>query len=146
MVVIEWKSFVFVLFILAGGTMAQTSDVVGKMSIGYQGWFATPFDGSPRRSWVHWTKDGSPPNDPPRPNNCKFEVYPDVREYTQLYQTGLANLGNERPSNLFSSWDQSTVNIHFGWMRTYGIETVSFQVRVIIEKVLQKLQQFLEIY
>lgn len=123
--VIKWKSFVFVLLVLAGGTMAQTSDVVGKMSIGYQGWFSTPFEGSPRGSWVHWSINGS---NSPRPGNCHFEVYPDVREYTQLYQTGLANLGNGQPSNLFSSWDQSTVNLHFQWMQTYGIETVSFQV------------------
>lgn len=121
----EWKFFGFVLFIMAGGTMAQTSDVVGKMSIGYQGWFSTPFEGSPRRSWVHWSINGSMP---PQPGNCHFELYPDVRDYTQLYQSGLANLRNGQPSNLFSSWDQSTVNIHFGWLRTHGIETVSFQV------------------
>ncbi|XP_055308923.1 uncharacterized protein LOC129572847 [Sitodiplosis mosellana] len=125
---VDWKSFVLtVLIVLVGQTVAQTSDVVGKMSIGYQGWFATPFDGSPRKSWVHWTINAGNGSIPPSPGNCKFEVYPDMREYTQRYQTGLASLGNGQPANLFSSWDQSTVNIHFSWMQTYGIETVSFQ-------------------
>lgn len=129
MAVVDWKSFVFTLFVvLFGKTAGQTSDVVGKMSIGYQAWFATPFDGSPRKSWVHWTINAGDGSNAPGPNNCHFEVYPDMREYTQRYQTGLASLGNGQPANLFSSWDQSTVNIHFNWMREYGIETVSFQV------------------
>lgn len=125
MVVIDWKLFVLVMVVIEGQVFGQTSDIVGKMTVGYQGWFATPFDGSPRRSWVHWTIRGT---SPPSAGNCHFEVYPDMREYTQRYQTGLANLGNGQPANLFSSWDQSTVNLHFSWMRTYGMETVSFQV------------------
>lgn len=129
MVGVDWKSFVLVIFIIVGQVFGQTSDIVGKMTIGYQGWFTTPSDGSPRRSWVHWTISSGPTGTtPPSPGNCKFEVYPDMREYTQRYQTGLASLGNGQPANLFSSWDQSSVNLHFNWMRTYGIETVSFQV------------------
>ena len=129
MTAVDWKSNVFITIVIVGQVFGQTSDIVGKATVGYQGWFATPFDGSPRRSWVHWTISSGPTgNNPPSPGNSHFEVYPDVREYTQLYQTGLANLGNGQPAKLFSAWDQSTVNIHFNWMRTYGYETVSFQV------------------
>lgn len=129
MTVLDWKFFVLVMFVTVGQVFGQASDIVNKTTVGYQGWFATPFDGSPRRSWVHWTISSGPTGtNPPSPGNSHFEVYPDMREYTQRYQTGLANLGNGQPSNLFSSWDQSTFNLHFSWMRTYGMETVSFQV------------------
>lgn len=118
-----------VVFVIIGQASAQTSDIVGKITVGYQGWFATPFDGSPRKTWVHWTISGGPSGtNPPSPGNCHFEIYPDMREYTQRYQTGMASLGNGQPANLFSSWDQSTVNLHFSWMQTNGIDTISFQV------------------
>lgn len=129
MVAVDWKSFMLVLFITIGQSYAQLSDIVNQPTVGYQGWFATPFEGSPRRSWVHWTISGGPSGtNPPSPGNCHFEVYPDMREYTQRYQTGLASFGNGQPANLFSAWDQSTVNLHFNWMQQHDLTTVSFQV------------------
>lgn len=126
MIGVNRKSFRLVLFIIIYRATAQeTSDIVGKITVGYQGWFATAVDGSPRRSWVHWSING---NNPPQPGNCKFELYPDVREYLQLYQTGLASLGNGQPANLFSSFDPSTVNKHGEWMQKYDLDTISFQV------------------
>ncbi|XP_031627733.1 uncharacterized protein LOC116343669 [Contarinia nasturtii] len=118
------------MVLIIGPAFAQSpvGDVVGKLVVGYQGWFATPFDGSPRRSWVHWTiRSGPNGSTPPSTGNCKFELYPDVREYLQLYQTGLAALGNGQPANLFSSWNQLTVNTHFSWMQTYNIDTAALQ-------------------
>lgn len=50
MAAVDWKSYVLVVFIIVGQVYGQTSDIVGKATVGYQGWFATPFDGSPRRS------------------------------------------------------------------------------------------------
>ena len=75
---------------------------VGKLSVGYQGWFIAEHDGSPINNWTHWThlKPGKP-----RPENVKFEIWPDTREYTKLYETGYAHLGNGQPAKLFSSWD-----------------------------------------
>ncbi len=31
-----------------------TGDIVGKLVVGYQGWFACAGDGSPSNAWVHW--------------------------------------------------------------------------------------------
>lgn len=98
-------------------------DVVGKLVVGYQGWFAAQGDGSPRNLWVHWAR-----NIPPRKNNITFELCPDVREYPRTYQTQLANLGNGQPAKLFSSWDDSTVDVHFRWMLTYNFDVAAVQV------------------
>src|ERR1044071_8307732 len=35
-------------------------DVVGKVSVGYQGWFACTSDGSPINAWWHWSPNSQP--------------------------------------------------------------------------------------
>ncbi|WP_142683887.1 lectin [Chitinophaga polysaccharea] len=108
-------------------TMAASpvGDVVGKLVVGYQGWFACKNDGSPSNNWIHW---GSTPGGlPPSPGNQTFELWPDTREYTTTFQTGYANLGNGQPAKLFSSWTDQTVNTHFMWMQQYGIDCAAMQ-------------------
>lgn len=82
---------------------------------GYQGWFNTPEDGA-ERGWVHYPKYG------------KFEqgftsvdMWPDVSEYEVTYQTPFFKQdgGNAR---VFSSYDSSSVKLHFKWMREYDID------------------------
>lgn len=97
-------------------------DVVGKLIVGYQGWFGAAGDGSPFNSWRHWAVSGAP-----APGNQSFEVWPDTREYENLYPTGYANLGNGEPAMLFSHWDEQTVNLHFQWMAEYGIDCAAVQ-------------------
>ncbi|MCR2807057.1 carbohydrate-binding protein [Paenibacillus soyae] len=99
-------------------------DVFGKVIAGYQGWFTAGGDNSPLNNWTHWSKNGSAPAPT---GNVNFELYPDLREYSKLYQTGLGNLGNGQPAKLFSSYDQETVNKHFEWMRDYGIYGAALQ-------------------
>ena len=107
--------FSFALHINAQG------DVVGKVIVGYQGWFDCKGSGSPRDAWVHWG------GNPPSPVKLTFEVYPDVREYTNIYQTGFANLANGQPAKLFASWDAQTINVHVRWMSEYGIDGAAIQ-------------------
>ena len=99
-------------------------DVVGKITVGYQGWFACKGDNSPINGWWHWATNWG---QPPSPSNQGIKDWPDMREYTQSYQTGYANLGNGQPAKLFSSFDQSTVNLHFRWMNQYGIDCAALQ-------------------
>jgi hypothetical protein len=99
-------------------------DVVGKLIAGYQGWFAAAGDRSPMNRWVHWSKGG---NTPSTGDNITFELYPDTREYSKLYKTDLANLGNGEQAMLFSSYDQETVNKHFEWMQAYNIDGAALQ-------------------
>lgn len=93
---------------------SPVGDVVGKVTVGYQGWFSAAGDGSPVNAWGH----------------TNIELWPDMREYAQTYSTsslGWSTLGDGQPATLFSSYDQSTVNTHFMWMAQNGIDTVALQ-------------------
>ncbi|WP_028051117.1 lectin [Cellulomonas sp. URHD0024] len=99
-------------------------DVVGKVTVGYQGWFAATGDGSPINGWWHWSNNwGQAPN----PAIGSVVSWPDMREYTRAYQTGYAALGNGEPARLYSNYDQQTIDTHFAWMRDYGIDTAALQ-------------------
>ncbi len=97
-------------------------DVVGKLIVGYQGWFGCVGDNSPFNGWRHWSVSGQP-----AAGNQSFELWPDTREYEHLYSTGYANLGNGQPAELFSNWDDQTVDLHFQWMAEYGIDCAAVQ-------------------
>ncbi|MET7403563.1 lectin [Dactylosporangium sp. NPDC005572] len=99
-------------------------DVVGKISVGYQGWFACPGDGAPINQWWHWSRNGG---QPPSPSNTTIVSWPDMREFTRGYTTAYGNLGNGQPARLFSSYDQQTVDTHFKWMQQYGVDTAALQ-------------------
>jgi len=77
--------------LVLGETIAVSppGDVVGKLTVGYQGWFSCKGDTSPRESWFHWAGHETPSR-----GHQSFEIWPDVREYTKTYQTNYANLGN----------------------------------------------------
>ncbi|GIG88378.1 discoidin domain-containing protein [Plantactinospora endophytica] len=99
-------------------------DVVGKISIGYQGWFACPGDGAPIGGWWHWSRDRF---QPPSPSNTTIVSWPDMRELSRGYPTAYPNLGNGARAELFSSYDQQTVDTHFRWMRDYNCDTAALQ-------------------
>ncbi|MEV6303461.1 discoidin domain-containing protein [Actinoplanes sp. NPDC051861] len=103
---------------------SPVGDVVGKISVGYQGWFACPGDGAPIGGWWHWSRDRF---QPPSPSNTTIVSWPDMRDFTRSYPTAYSNLGDGRPAALFSSYDQQTVDTHFNWMQTYGIDTAALQ-------------------
>jgi hypothetical protein len=103
---------------------SPVGDVVGKVTVGYQGWFATKGDGSPIDAWWHWTQDWG---QTPSPTNKGMASWPDVRDYTTTYQTGFANLNNGSPAKLFSSFNDQTVDIQFKWMQDNGIDAAALQ-------------------
>ena len=81
---------------------SPAGDVVGKITVGYQGWFAATGDGAPINGWWHYAQDWSRT---PSPTNEALYAWPDVRDFSRTYQTGYANLGNGSPASLFSpSW------------------------------------------
>ena len=99
-------------------------DVVGKITVGYQGWFACAGDGAPINGWWHWASNWG---QTPSPTNNVIKCWPDMREYTRKYATAYANLGNGEPATLFSSYDQQTVDTHFLWMQQNGCDTAALQ-------------------
>ncbi|MFF4301946.1 discoidin domain-containing protein [Streptomyces sp. NPDC001601] len=108
----------------AAAAASAPGDVVGKITVGYQGWFACAGDGAPINGWWHWSQDWG---QAPSPTNTNIKCWPDVRDYTSTYQTSYAALGNGQPARLFSSYDQQTVNTHFLWMQQNGIDTAALQ-------------------
>ena len=99
-------------------------DVVGTVTVGYQGWFACAGDGAPINSWWHYS-GGATPTPVTLTNN--IHCWPDMRQFSTGYQTGFTNFGNGQPATLFSSYDQQTVNTHFRWMAENGIDTAALQ-------------------
>ncbi|MFD5898869.1 discoidin domain-containing protein [Streptomyces sp. NPDC060366] len=118
----------------AAGLAAQTGtaqaaasppgDVVGKITVGYQGWFACSGDGAPINGWWHWSQNWG---QSPSPSNTAIVSWPDLSDYTHTYRTAYPALGNGQPAALFSSYDQQTVDTHFSWMRQSGIDTAALQ-------------------
>lgn len=110
---------------VANGALASpVGDVVGKITVGYQGWFAATGDGSPINAWWHWANNWG---QAPSPTNLGIKSWPDVRDYTTTFQTGFSNLGNGQPAKLFSSFTTQTVNKQFEWMQQYGIDAAALQ-------------------
>ncbi|MEZ0066439.1 hypothetical protein ABIA32_002449 [Streptacidiphilus sp. MAP12-20] len=103
---------------------SPTGDVVGKVTVGYQGWFACPGDGAPINAWWHWSQNWS---QAPSPSNNVIKAWPDSREFARTYQTAYANLGGGQPATLFSSYDQQTIDTHFQWMQQNGCDTAALQ-------------------
>lgn len=86
---------------------------------GYQGWFRAEGDGS-GRGWVHYGRGKFDPN------HCTVDLWPDVSEYKKTYSTAFKS-SDGSPARVFSSWDECTVDLHFRWMREYGIDGVFLQ-------------------
>ncbi|WP_431257316.1 lectin [Roseateles chitinivorans] len=103
---------------------SPVGDVVGKITVGYQGWFACAGDGAPINGWWHWAQDWGRT---PSPSNRAIISWPDMREYASGYATAFDRLGNGAPATLFSSYDQSTVDTHFRWMQQNGCDTAALQ-------------------
>jgi lysophospholipase L1-like esterase len=86
-------------------------DVIGKVTVGYQGWFSARGDGSPVNNWGH----------------DNLEMWPDVGEYTNTYPFPTAVLPNGQPARMFSSYDDQVVQTHFKWMAESGIDCAALQ-------------------
>lgn len=102
-------------------------DIVGKVSVGYQGWFTAAGDGSGiNPPWWHYTADRQTPT---ASNIADFGLksWPDTSDLAKSYVTGFPNLGNGKPATLFSSYDASTVDTHVRWMQENGIDTIALQ-------------------
>ena len=91
---------------------------------GYQGWFNTPEDGA-GLGWKHFEKEKEF-----KPGKCTIDLWPDVSEYEKTYETAF-KLPDETPAKVFSSYDASTTDLHFKWMKQYGIDGVSMQRFVV---------------
>jgi hypothetical protein len=81
----------------------------GLIMAGYQGWFR-----------------GQDGKFYPDEAQVRIDMWPDVSEYEKTYPTGL-KLADGSIASFFSSNDKSTVNLHFKWMKEYGVDGVFMQ-------------------
>jgi hypothetical protein len=111
-------TLIVIVFSIHAGSMAREkhSDITkypsykGLVMAGYQGWFRAPKDG------IMY----------PEENKLRIDMWPDVTEYEKTYPTGL-KLADGTIARFFSSDDKSTVDLHFKWMKQYGVDGVFMQ-------------------
>ncbi|WP_200976389.1 glycoside hydrolase family 71/99-like protein [Echinicola sp. 20G] len=96
------------------------TSVEGLVMAGYQGWFGAEGDDS-GRGWYHYQ------------NQCGFmpgcstiDMWPDMTAYSDKYTSPFV-YADGSPAFLFSSFDESTIDLHFKWMKEYGIDGVYMQ-------------------
>lgn len=87
----------------------------GLVMAGYQGWFRAAGDGSGATRFAYGDE-----------NRSGIDLWPDVSEYTKTYETPF-KLKDGSTARFFSSYDKSTVDLHFKWMRDYGVDGVFMQ-------------------
>ena len=100
--------------------IVDPSTLTGKLIFGYQGWFSTPEDGSPMKTWNHWSIKN---RNPPDANNARVQMWPDLSEYDpdELYDTGL-KYPDGSVAKVYSAWNTKTVMRHFRWMQDYNLD------------------------
>jgi len=82
----------------------------GLIMAGYQGWFRVPDDGMMY----------------PDEKQVRIDMWPDVSEYEKTYPTGLKHADGST-ARFFNSSDKSTIDLHFKWMKDYGLDGVFMQ-------------------
>lgn len=98
----------------------KSASYKGLVMAGYQGWFNAEGDGA-ERGWNHYRKGSRFEH-----GNCSIDFWPEMSEYPKKYKSPFSFADGE-PATLFSSYDESTVDLHFRWMKEYGIDGVFVQ-------------------
>ncbi|MBI3883492.1 MAG: carbohydrate-binding protein [Sphingobacteriales bacterium] len=95
-----------------------------KSFAGYQVWHKA---GPNAADWSHWAYGQVP--------HAGFHVgediasFPDISEIpdAESYATGFANLGNGKPTRLYTDGDASIINRQMGWLQDKGLDGVAIQ-------------------
>ncbi|MFY0626738.1 MAG: xylosidase [Reichenbachiella sp.] len=102
------------------GPIGEYSSYKGRVMAGYQGWFRAPGDGSGTK-WGHYGHGGKFDAE-----HNTIDFWPDVSDYKKTYETPFKN-SDGTVARVFSSVDESTSDLHFKWMKDYGIDGVFMQ-------------------
>jgi len=92
----------------------------GLVMAGYQGWFTAEGDGADR-GWHHYEKSGKF-----EPGMNTIDFWPDVREYVKTYKTSF-KYPDGSDAYVYSPYDEESVDLHFKWMKEFGIDGVFMQ-------------------
>ncbi len=97
----------------------------GLLMAGYQGWFTADGDGA-ERGWHHYELNGRF-----EPGISSIDFWPDVSEYPVTHETAFS-YENGAKAFVYSPYDYESVDLHFKWMKEYGIDGV-FMQRFVVE-------------
>jgi hypothetical protein len=101
----------------------DASTLYQKHLLGYQGWFGCKGDGSELDNWSHWSAGVEP-----TAATVTFDAWPDSSEVEEVGQCATTMmLADGTAAKLFSSHQPSTVDLHFKWMETAGLDGVFLQ-------------------
>jgi hypothetical protein len=89
---------------------------------GYQGWFGAEGDAS-GRGWYHYKNNSCGGF---LPGCASVDFWPDIKDYSKQY-TSPFSFANGDNAKLYSPVDEETVDLHFKWMKDYGIDGVFMQ-------------------
>jgi hypothetical protein len=105
--------------LFSGSAFAQVANntLNNRIIVGYQGWFGATGDGSTQNTFNHWLISRSDGRVTPA-----VDIWPAMGEYTKTYNLGSRLLRTNQAAKVFSSYDLETVQVHFKWMRDYGID------------------------
>ncbi|MGK0253464.1 MAG: hypothetical protein ACI9OE_000934 [Mariniflexile sp.] len=118
----------FLLFFLISNSFSQSKHgesgnyptYKGLVMAGYQGWFRAPDDGA-NIGWGHYGVGQKFDFE-----NNTIDFWPDVTEYKNTYTT-VFKYPDGTNAEVFSSLDKSTTDLHFKWMKEYGVDGVFMQ-------------------
>ena len=102
------------------GKSSNFSSYKGLVMAGYQGWFRAPGDGS-GNEWGHYGRNGKFDK-----SHNTIDFWPDVSDYEKTYETKFKYPDGTK-ARVFSSLDKSTTDLHFKWMKDYGVDGVFMQ-------------------
>lgn len=107
---------------LLGVLAADAEGLKGKVMCGYQGWFRVPADGT-GMAWKHYGENGVF-----EPGSCTIDLWPEVGELPEedRFATDFRH-SDGSVAEVFSSVRSATTELHFRWMREYGIDGVFLQ-------------------
>jgi len=124
----KWIFTGFIVMLLNISALAQNKHAThskymtykGLAMAGYQGWFNCEGDGADR-GWTHYKKNGKFED-----GSCTIDFWPEMDEYEVKYLTPF-KFPDGTSAYVFSSYDESTVDLHFKWMREHNIDGVFMQ-------------------
>lgn len=127
----NYKVFLVVvlLYLLPNQTVGQSKHTKsykfpsykGLVMAGYQGWFRVPGDEANSTNWGHYGAGGKFDKD-----HNTIDFWPDVSQYKKTYGTKF-KFPDGTKARVFSSVDKSTTDLHFKWMKDYGVDGVFMQ-------------------
>ncbi len=109
-------------FAVTPSPQTEGNNLLNKTTAGYQAWFHASED--PDHGWGHWSHISAPDV-----GNVHPEMFPDFREYPDecLFEGRFTGYPDGRPVKFYQGHDPRTIDVHFRWMKEYGVDGVGVQ-------------------